>query len=264
MLKPLLQTAVKRFFGSLGYEVRKKNRRLGMLGCLQNAVNNGLNPKTIIDVGVAEGTQDLYRSFPNARHLLIEPLEEYRPHLESIVSGLKDASYIIAAATNKSGNAVINVHPDLVGSSLYLENEDSDVNGTRRTVPALTLDQICHDHKAEGPYLLKIDTQGAELDVLRGASTILHYTDFIILEVCLLGFFDGGPQFYDCITFLKDRGFVVYDIFDTRYRPLDNAMSQADIAFVRERSQFRTYHYYATRTQREAQNAALQRTQKLY
>ena len=41
-----------------------------------------LKPNTVIDVDVAYGTQALYELFPNARHILIEPIEEFVPHLD--------------------------------------------------------------------------------------------------------------------------------------------------------------------------------------
>ena len=77
------------------------------------------------------------------------------------------AEYIIAAASSTPGNIVINVHPDLVGSSAYKEEEDSNVNGFERIVPAVTLDNVCRDRKTSGPYVIKIDTQGSELDATR-------------------------------------------------------------------------------------------------
>ena len=240
----------------LGLEIHRKRQRAGqyarfsMHGCLEQAIQNGLKPETIIDVGAASGTLALYEVFPEARHILIEPLEEYIPHLNSLVDKLEQAEYIIAAATAKPGNLVLNVHPDLVGSSLYKEDEDSDVNGVERTIPAMTLDNICSERDTKGPYLIKIDTQGSELEVLKGAQTILKDTEFVILEVSFFKFFKGGPQVYDCISFMKNLGFVPYDIFDLQYRLLDGAMSQVDIAFVREQSQLRKYHSYATREQR--------------
>jgi FkbM family methyltransferase len=241
-----------------GIEIRRKRQvRASMHGCLQQAVRNGLKPNTVIDVGVAYGTQALYELFPNARHILIEPLEEFVPHLDNLVAKLNNkAEYIIAAATSTPGNIVINVHPDLVGSSAYKEEEDSNVN-FERIVPAVTLDNVCRDRKTSGPYVIKIDTQGSELDVLRGAETVLRDTELVILEVSFFEFFKGGPQIYDYITFMKERGFVAYDVFDLQYRLLDGAMSQCDIAFAKNDSCFREFHFYATREQRCAQNKRL-------
>ena len=242
-----------------GIEIRRKRQpRSSMRGCLQQAVRNGLRPKTVIDVGVAYGTQALYELFPNARHILIEPLEEFAPHLDNLVTKLNNkAEYIIAAATSTPGNIFINVHPDLVGSSAYKEEEDSNVNGFERIVPAVTLDNVCRDRKTSGPYVIKIDTQGSELDVLMGAEIVLRDTELVILEVSFFEFFKGGPQIYDYITFMKERGFVAYDVFDLQYRLLDGAMSQCDIAFVKIDSCFREFHFYATREQRCAQNERL-------
>ncbi|GAB4171802.1 MAG: FkbM family methyltransferase [Coleofasciculaceae cyanobacterium] len=250
--KKLLNKALAFF----GFEIHRKKHaiaqtpRTSMYGSLHQVRQNGFQPKTIIDVGAASGTPALYEVFPEARHILIEPLEEYIPHLNTLVGKLEQAEYIIAAATATPGNVIINVHPDLVGSSLYKEEEDSDVNGVERTIPGMTLDNICSERRTEEPYLIKIDTQGSELEVLKGAQTVLKDTELVILEVSFFEFFKGGPQIYDCMTFMKEQGFVAYDIFDLQYRLLDGAMSQVDIAFVRDESNLRKYHFYATREQR--------------
>jgi FkbM family methyltransferase len=258
-LRNIPKKLIKKSLGLFGLEIQRQHiiPRTSMLGCLQQASKNGLQPKTIIDVGAARGTPALYEVFPTARHILIEPLQEFAPYLDQLVGNLEQAEYIVAAAAKTSGNTVINVHPDLVGSSLYLEEENSDVNGIERIVPAITLDEFCQNTKTQGPYLIKIDTQGAELDVLMGAKTVLPETAFVILEVSFFEFFRGGPQIYDCIVFMKEHGFVAYDIFGFQYRPSDGAMSQVDIAFVEEKGPFRQHHYYATPDQRAAQNKRL-------
>lgn len=161
---------IQKFLNNFGLEIHRKQQvtpRASMRGCLKQVIEIGLQPQTVIDVGAAKGTPSLYESFPDAKYLLIEPLSENIPELEHWTRQLKGAEYVIAAANSTPGEVVINVHPDLVGSSLYLENEDSDVNGFERTVPAITLDQICQEKRTKGPYLIKIDTQGSELDVLR-------------------------------------------------------------------------------------------------
>ena len=240
-----------------GLELHKKGGVLerSFLDALQHAKKLGLLPATVIDVGAAYGTFTLEccNVFPKSRYLLIEPLQEYERYLHKVVGTIPKAEYILSAAAAKGGEVEINVHPDLVGSSIYLEGEDSHVNGVPRKVPTVTLDSLCEDRKASGPYLMKIDVQGAELDVLAGAKKVLNDTEYLILEVSLFGFFEGGPQFYDIVRYMKSCGFVVYDIFGLQYRPLDNALSQVDMVFVRDESQYRKHHFYATPKQREEQ-----------
>jgi FkbM family methyltransferase len=246
--------------GAVGLKLtRKKNvenvpqqpSRHTLRGTLGHAKRLGLEPKTVIDVGAGTGTFELYETFTNSTHILIDPLEENKPYMEKIVERLKNADYLIAAAASKPGTVTINVHKDFYGSSLYKESEGPDVDGIQRTVPAITLDEMCKERGLRGPYLIKVDVQGAELDVLAGASQVLKDTEYVILEVLLMGFLIGGPQLYDVVSFMKERGFMVYDILDYGYRPLDGAMSQVDMAFVKESGRFREHRSFATKEQRE-------------
>lgn len=257
MISTFLKEFVNKSLGIFGLQVHGKSAvpRRSFVEALQHASNLGLLPATVLDVGAAYGTftVECHNIFPESRYLLIEPLQEYKSYLDKVIKAVPKAEYILSAAAAKRGEVNINVHPDLVGSSTYLEREGSDVNGVPRTVPAETLDNLCEDKNASGPYLVKVDVQGAELDVLSGATKVLNETEYLILEVSLFEFFEGGPQFYDVVHYMKSCGFVVYDIFGLQYRPLDNAMSQVDMAFVRDKSQFRKYHFYGTKKQREEQ-----------
>ena len=213
--------------------------RNSMLGSLLVAKNLGLEPKTVIDVGAALGTFNLYETFPYARHLLIEPIAENEPYLAKICRHLKSAEYIIAAATKESGVFTLNVNPDMVHSSLS-ENRVTDSNPYLRNIPAITLDGICRERNLSGPYLIKVDVDGQELDVLAGAIEILQQTEYVIVEVTLFG------QMYDVMSFMKSQGFATYDIVDLAYRPTDRALWQVDMAFVKESSQFRRDSSFAT------------------
>lgn len=259
-MKKKLYSIINAVFDYLGFEVRRKDyttSRHTLRGTCEQAKKLDFNPQVVIDVGAARGTFELYETFPDAKHLLIEPLGENKPFLEKIVLSLKDARYVIAAATKKSGLITLNVHPDYDGSSIYREDEDSNVNGVPRSVRAVMLDDLCREHGLQGPCLIKIDVQGAELDVLEGATETMKSAEYIILEATLFKFFNGGPQLFDVMNFMKQRGFVVYDILDYGYRPLDGAMSQVDLVFVKENGIFRKYHFYATKEQRASQNASL-------
>jgi hypothetical protein len=60
-----------------------------------------------------------------------------------------------------------------------------------------------------------------------------------------------GPQLYEIVQWMKDHGFVAYDLFGGQNRPLDGALAQMDLVFVKEKGFLRKYHHYATREQRE-------------
>ena len=63
----------------------------------------------------------------------------------------------------------------------------------------------------------------------------------------------GGPQVWDVMAWMKQAGFVLYDIYKFNYRPLDGALCQTDVVFVKEKSKFREQHGFATPEQRLAQ-----------
>lgn len=252
-----VRKAIWRGFGALGLDVRRRRSldqegppRGTMAGALRQLARIGLAPNTVIDVGAASHTQELYEAFPRSAMLLIEPLVEFEPALRKICATY-DAQYVLAAAGERSGVATLNVHPGLFGSSLLNEVEGAAVDGTPREVSIVTIDQVCAEKGLRGPYVIKADVQGAELQVLAGATQTLRDTEAVILEASLFGFYLGGPQLYDVISRLKEFGFVAYDIYGFLYRPLDDALSQLDIVFVREESALRKSHAYATAKQRE-------------
>jgi FkbM family methyltransferase len=248
-------TPVRSGTGSVAKAAR---RRSSMRGVLEQLQSSGLNPATVVDVGVAQGTAALYRVFPDAKHLLIEPLEEFVPALEDLKRRLGDAEYVIAAAAAEEGEIELNVHADLHGSSIFKEVDDPCVDGVPRRVRSSPLDVLCRELGGRGPYLIKVDTQGAELEVLKGGSQVLKDTAAVVLEVSFFPLYGDAPEAHDCIRFMAERGFVVYDIFDLLFRPLDGALWQADIAFVPRGSVLRVDCRFATEEQRQERDTHLQ------
>ena len=227
----------------------KNGRRETLADATAHLAAIGFLPKTIIDVGVAYGTPGLYGVFEGAKYLLIEPLVEYEHVLRKLCHDY-DGQYFLVAAGRENCRITLNVHPDLSGSSLFYESEGPDVDGEPREVQCVRLDETCAESNLVGPYLIKVDVQGAELDVLDGATAILPETEVIMLEVSLFQLWVESPQLHDVVTNMNEKGFVVYDIFGGHYRPLDNALGQIDLVFVRENGSLRKSHHWATREQR--------------
>jgi FkbM family methyltransferase len=136
----MIKTIIRKIVNFAGYEINKKSiSRKSMTDVLRHILKIGYAPKTVIDVGVAQGTYDLYESFPNATHILIEPLVEFKDYLKKISDNYK-AIVVNAAASDIAGEVSINVHRALDGSSLLNEAEGAQVDGVSRVVEAVRID----------------------------------------------------------------------------------------------------------------------------
>jgi FkbM family methyltransferase len=60
--------------------------------------------------------------------------------------------------------------------------------------------------------LLYMDVQGGELEVLKGANTVLHRVRYIYTEVGLGGGYEGDVTLSNLIQFLKSYGFDIYEL----------------------------------------------------
>lgn len=215
----------------------------------------GFYPDVIVDVGVAYGTPELYSHFPEAHILLIEPLSEFKDALLDIQRQYANVDIESVAAGRTPGSMKINVHDDLLGSSLLKESESKDVNGYERIINVETLDNIAKKHALlEKNVLLKIDVQGAELEVIEGALNFLTEVEIIIMEVSLYDFFVGGYEFSTVITAMRKKGYVVYDFFGFLNRPYDASLAQIDIAFVKAYGRFKQSNVFALKEQRDVLN----------
>jgi len=231
VLQPLgIQVAQRKFI--------ERSHRITYRGALSYLKKLGFNPETVIDVGVGYGTMELYEAFPRARHILIEPLEEARASIESIARRFPHVEHTMAAATRRSGQTTINVHPDIARSSVYWESDYDPNIVTSRKVKAVTIDQVFREKRLRGLILLKIDVQGAELDVLAGAKETLKQTECVVLETSLYQFFEGGPLIADIIEHMEKISFVVFDVWALQYRN-DGTLLMIDFAFVRKRGVIR-------------------------
>jgi FkbM family methyltransferase len=199
--------------------------------------SKGFDPTTVVDVGVATDTDDLYHHFPTAQYLFVEPLEEFEPSLQQLCKQY-NGTYMLAAAGATDGELTIHVSPDLGGTSKFELVNAEIFDMKTRTVPQFTIDTLWKALKLSGPALLKIDVQGAELEVLTGAKQTLDNFEVIVLEVGLTEVYVGQPIFHDYIAFMAERDYVVYDIIHTGYGDT-GLLCQIDLVFVKRNGQFR-------------------------
>jgi FkbM family methyltransferase len=239
--------AIKGLLARTGFEVRRRGAgpRRTLSEVLEHVRGQGFAPATVIDVGVATGTPELYAAFPAARLLLVEPLREYGPALQEL-RVRRGAEVAQVAAGAEAGELELTVHRVLACSSVIGERAGDEADVTRRVVPVARVDALVSERGLPGPYVLKVDVEGFELDVLAGAEAILPQTELVLLEVSLFRLNGANPQLADVVCAMRDRGYVVYDIYNGHLRPLDGALAQVDLACVRDDGRFRRSHDYAT------------------
>lgn len=254
-----VKAIVRRLFAEFGFELRRLTpgeTRGTDQSSLQVVHHNGLDINTVIDVGAAFGnwTRVCIEVFPQAQYVLVEPLPQYDTYLSSLCHQYQNVTRIKAAVSDHSGQATFFFHADWVGSSLLQETEGPQIDDRAIHVQTVRLDDLVEQQKLTGPFLLKIDVQGAELQVLSGATNILRQAEYILVETSLFKFFKDGPLLQEVIGYLQQHNFVVYDILNPQYRPLDNALGQVDLVFVPAHSILRKEHIYASPQQRLEQN----------
>ena len=103
-----------------------------------------------------------------------------------------------------------------------------------------TVDEVvAKDYRGGAPDLLKLDVQGYELEILKGALATLPRIQVILMEVNLLDIYRDAPLMAEIIVWLDARGWAAYDICGLTRRPLDQALWQADLIFVPLKSPLR-------------------------
>jgi len=200
----------------------------------------GFNPETIVDVGVATDTEQLYYHFPQSKYLFVEPCAEFEPSLQNLCLQFPGSTYMLAAAGSEDGDLTINVTPDLGGTSRFrtLEADDGAYTMTERTVPMFKIETMWNALELTGPALLKIDVQGGEVEVIKGAKNVIDNFEVIVLECGLIEQYIGQPIFHEYVAYLAELGFVVYDIIHTGYADT-GMLAQIDLVCVKKDGQFR-------------------------
>lgn len=209
-----------------------------MFAHLQYLKEMGFEPGMVIDIGAYQGkwTRQVKLIFPHTPFVMIEPQQAKSGFLQAVTRAYPDVHYH-AVLTGKEDHAQVAFHEMETGSSIYREN--TGAQSTLKHYTMRTLDSLMREHPFKGTCLLKLDVQGAELDVLEGAREILQQTEFILLEASLLNYNAGAPLAAELIDWLNRNGFVLFDICDQQRRNENRLLVQADLLFSRREGALR-------------------------
>lgn len=203
---------------------------------LKNLRLLGFNPGNIIDIGAYVGnwTRLAKKTFPESNILMIEAQPDKIQSLEKVITefpGTIMCKNCLLGPEKRDGVSFFLLE---TGSSVLYEQ--SDFSREKVTYPMITLDDLMLEVGWFKADFIKLDVQGYELEVLKGAEKILQTAEVILMEVSLIKINQGAPLVSEVLEFMEKRGFRLYDICSFIRRPSDNALWQSDMLFVRNDS----------------------------
>ena len=175
--------------------------------------NRGISPLTAIDIGanIGEWAVDFKRHFPNANVLSVEE----NPQLEHQLKA-NNPNYLITLLGREINDKVkfyINPGTDNdTGASIYRETTQWGNNAMEITLPMTTLDSL-----GKRFDWIKIDVQGAELDVLNGGYETMKHAMVIELELSVMQYNKNSPSVSEVIHWMWESGFEMLDITEHIY-----------------------------------------------
>jgi FkbM family methyltransferase len=195
-------------------------------------IANYFTPSTILDIGANIGQFHTLakNTFPNSAIFSIEASPDCEPHLMKITENY----YIGLLAKDTSEYDFYSRKGDMTctGNSVYREltqfYSDDQVQVLKQQ--GIRLDDL-FESGAEFD-LIKIDTQGSELDIITGGMEVCSRAKGILLEVSITQYNEGSPLYEEVLVFMREAGFREELIID---ESRNHGSHQQDILFINER-----------------------------
>jgi FkbM family methyltransferase len=193
------------------------------------------SPHAIVDVGASDGrwTTPALPLFPEARFLLVEPLDQHEAALKVLAQQERRITCFQGLVGRAAGTARFMQRGY---QSSLLGTHDGSAFGETREQPIFTLDEIIRRLSFPSPDIIKLDIEGSELDALRGAVEALRSAVLVQVEVNLIPFKKDLPLMDDLVGFMTEQGFRVLDVFGVHGRPLDGLPAQGECFFMKKDS----------------------------
>jgi FkbM family methyltransferase len=203
----------------------------------------GYTPDLIFDIGAEKGswTRDMLNIYPYSKYILCEAIDY------SELNNFNTSNFIVIKELLFDSEKEVDWYEMRnTGDSIFKERGNHFKNCVAIKRKTITLNNLIKSKNIvenKKNILIKIDCQGAEISILKGATDILDKTDFIVLEIPLFGQYNEGvPNFLEHIQFMDSIGFIPYDIADNHY--INGFNRQIDMIFISKSHNFNSMTEY--------------------
>jgi len=200
----------------------------------------GINPLTILDVGANVGQFAIAarKTWPAAYVYSFEPSPEVAARLRSNIAKLGRMSVVEIALGEFAGVADFNINRRDQASSILPQSMRRNEIFPEETISQIiqvkvcTLDEALASCEVTGPVLLKIDAQGFEDRVLKGALNSLKKIEFVLLEASMNSLYEGELSFVEMLSLMDKMGFEFVRPLSWHLAPRTGEIIEMDILFA--------------------------------
>jgi FkbM family methyltransferase len=235
LIKRILKKGLHPIVTKLGYKEHS-----GELSLLQNffSVLKEINfiPKHIIDVGANHGTwtRTALTYFPDAFYSMLEPQNWLKEHVHDILESNPKVTFYAVGAGSQSQSLKFTV-AGRDDSSNFIFNEDDAKNAGYKQidVDVITLNELVSKNNLIEPDIIKIDAEGFDLEVLKGASNFLGKTEIFMVEAAVVAK-SIENSFLKVIEFMDMNGYELFDITDLNRPFKPRVLWLTELVFIKK------------------------------
>ena len=199
-----------------------------LISVIDKVLDKGFKINTVYDIGAYNGSWSKWvRSsvLPSANFYLFEANQSHLSDL--MVTGM---NYFIDVLSSEDREYVEFYNSDTTGDSYYKENTTWYDGKSAFHRKCTTLDKMINQHNLPIPNLLKIDTQGSELDILSASKNILGKTELIVCEMPVIEYNKGAPTFSEYLKFFSQNDYIPFDLVEVHRA--EETLLQLDLIFM--------------------------------
>ena len=199
-------------------------------------IEAGFSPRHIVDIGANHGTWTRYalKYFPQANYTLLEPQGELKDSINDIlVDNSKVKFHPLGAGASAGTLGFSMVGRDDSCTFAISEEEAKEKGYTQRNVSVVALNEFLPTTLLPNPELIKIDAEGFDLEVLRGATNYLGKTEVVLVEAGVVNK-NFNNSILAVLNFMDSYGYRLFEITDIN-RPLTKpVLWLTELAFVKK------------------------------
>lgn len=228
-------------FSKLGYIKNRKAKNTNekdflLLNFYQTLKEFDFQPKHIVDIGANHGTwtREALKHFPNAYYTLLEPQSWLKDSmLDLLEKSDKIKLHSVGAGEKKGSFNFTIVDRDDSCSFRYTKEEAEKAGYKQIEIPVVTLNDLLIDSKLPVPDIIKIDAEGLDIEVLKGASNFLGKTEIFMVEAGVVNK-EFSNSFLKLITFMDENNYRLFEITDLNRPFASKVLWLVELVFVKK------------------------------